>query len=143
MRLHDRVNMGFAIAVDNGIMDAVIPNAHLASFAEIAKLRVESSERAETGRLRSADVAQATFTVSKLGMYKVDQFNAIIRAQAGILALGAIVDRVVAVDGKPAVRPTVTLTLCCDHRVVDGARAAMFLDDVGRVFARPLQTLSG
>jgi pyruvate dehydrogenase E2 component (dihydrolipoamide acetyltransferase) len=144
IRLHDRVNMGIAIAVDDGVVAAVIPNAQVASFVEIAKLRAELSERAKTGKLRPVDIAEATFTVSNLGMYKVDQFSAIITPpQAGILAVGTIADRVVAVDGKPAVRPMMTLTLSCDHRVVDGARAAMFLNDIGLVCAQPSKTLTG
>lgn len=143
IRLHDHVNMGVAIAVDDGVVAAVIPDAHLASFVEIAKLRVELSERAKTGKLRPADIAEATFTISNLGMYKVDRFGAIIMPpQAAILAVGAIVDRVVAVDGKITVRPMMTLTLSCDHRVIDGARAAMFLDGIATALAEPSQTLS-
>jgi pyruvate dehydrogenase E2 component (dihydrolipoamide acetyltransferase) len=143
VRLHDRVNMGIAIAVDDGVVVAVIPNAHVASFADIARLRVELSERAKTGKLRPTDIADATFTLSNLGMYKVDRFSAIITPpQAAILAVGAITDRVVAIDGKAAVRPMITLTLSCDHRVIDGARAARFLDDIAAALAAPSQALS-
>jgi pyruvate dehydrogenase E2 component (dihydrolipoamide acetyltransferase) len=143
IRLHDHVNIGVAIAVDDGVVAAVIPDAHLASFVEIAKLRVELSERAKTGKLRPADIAESTFTISNLGMYKVDRFGAIITPpQAAILAVGAIVDRVVAVDGKTTVRPMMTLTLSCDHRVIDGARAAMFLDGIATALAEPSQALS-
>ncbi len=71
-------------------------------------------------------------------MYNIDAFNAIINTpQAAILAVGRIADRVVAVDGQPAVRPMMTLTLSSDHRVVDGARAAKFLDDVARLIEEP------
>jgi pyruvate dehydrogenase E2 component (dihydrolipoamide acetyltransferase) len=71
-------------------------------------------------------------------MYQVDAFTAIINPpQAAILAIGSITDRLVAVDGKPAVRPMMTLTLCCDHRVVDGARAAIFLRDLVEYFQKP------
>jgi pyruvate dehydrogenase E2 component (dihydrolipoamide acetyltransferase) len=143
VRFHDRVNMGIAIAVDEGVVVAVIPNAHVAGFADIARLRVELSERAKTGKLRPIDIADATFTLSNLGMYKVDRFSAIITPpQAAILAVGAIADRVVAIDGKPVVRPMITLTLSCDHRVIDGARAARFLDDIAAALAEPSQTLS-
>jgi pyruvate dehydrogenase E2 component (dihydrolipoamide acetyltransferase) len=76
-------------------------------------------------------------------MYHVDAFNAIITPpQAAILAVGAIADRVVAVDGKPAVRPIVTLTLSCDHRVADGARAAMFLNDLAMAIQAPATVLA-
>jgi pyruvate dehydrogenase E2 component (dihydrolipoamide acetyltransferase) len=131
IRLHDHVNMGVAIAVNDGVVAAVIPNAHNASLAEIATQRRDLAERARVGKLRPADLADATFTISNLGMHHVDQFTAIIiPPQAAILAVGSIADRVVAIDGKPSVRPMMTLTLSCDHRVVDGARAAMFLSDL-------------
>jgi pyruvate dehydrogenase E2 component (dihydrolipoamide acetyltransferase) len=138
IRLHAHVNMGVAVAVNDGVVAAVIPNAHTAGLAEIARLRRDIAERARAGKLRPADIADATFTISNLGMYHVDAFSAIITPpQAAILAVGAISDRVVAVDGKPAVRPMMTLTLSCDHRVADGARAAMFLNDLATAIQTP------
>ncbi|HWY23038.1 MAG TPA: dihydrolipoamide acetyltransferase family protein [Candidatus Acidoferrum sp.] len=138
IRLHDHVNMGVAIAVNDGVVAAVIPNAHTASLAEIAQQRRDVAVRARAGKLRPADIADATFTISNLGMYKVDQFTAIITPpQAAILAVGAIGGRVVAVDGKPAVRPMITLTLSCDHRAADGARAAIFLNDLAEAIRDP------
>lgn len=138
IRLHAFVNIGVAIAVNDGVVAAVIPNAHTASLAEIARLRRDVAERARAGKLRPADIADATFTISNLGMYHVDAFSAIITPpQAAILAVGAIADRVVAVDGKPAVRSMMTLTLSCDHRVADGARAAMFLNDLAAAIQVP------
>jgi pyruvate dehydrogenase E2 component (dihydrolipoamide acetyltransferase) len=142
IRLHDHVNMGIAIAVDDGVVAAVIPNAHTASLPEIAQQRRDVAERARAGKLRPADIADATFTISNLGMYKVDQFSAIITPpQAAILAVGSIADRVVAVDGKPAVRAMMTLTLSCDHRAADGARAAMFLSDLADALREPQKCL--
>jgi pyruvate dehydrogenase E2 component (dihydrolipoamide acetyltransferase) len=142
IRLHDYVNMGVGIAVEDGVVAAVISNAHRSSLVQIARQRVELSERAKTGKLRPTDIADATFTISNLGMYKVEQFNAIITPpQAAILAVGAITERVVAVDTKPAVRPMMTLTLSCDHRLVDGARAATFLVDVADAIAEPSKLL--
>jgi pyruvate dehydrogenase E2 component (dihydrolipoamide acetyltransferase) len=135
---HDHVNMGIAIAVNDGVVAAVIPNAHTASLAEISIQRRDLAERARAGKLRPADIADATFTISNLGMYKVDQFSAIISPpQAAILAVGAILDRVVAIQGQPAVRPMMTLTLSCDHRVADGARAALFLGDLAEATREP------
>jgi pyruvate dehydrogenase E2 component (dihydrolipoamide acetyltransferase) len=143
IRLHDHVNMGVAIAVDDGVVAAVIPNAHTSSLAEIATQRREIAERARAGKLRPADIADATFTISNLGMYHVDQFTAIIiPPQAAILAVGAIVERVIAVDGKPDVKPMITLTLSSDHRAADGARAALFLNDLAEAIRRPEETLS-
>ena len=143
IRLHAHVNMGVAVAVNDGVVAAVIPNSHSATLAEIATQRRDVAERARAGKLRPADIADATFTISNLGMYKVDRFTAIITPpQAAILAVGAITERVVAVEGKPAVRPMMTLTLSCDHRVADGARAAMFLTDVVEAVLDPQKLLS-
>ena len=143
IRLHDHVNMGVAIAVNDGVVAAVISNAHTANLAEIAKRRRDVAERARAGKLSPADIADATFTISNLGMYHVDQFSAIITPpQAAILAVGSIADRVVVVDGKPAVRPMMTLTLSCDHRAADGARAAMFLNDLAEAVRDPNQWLA-
>ena len=143
IRLHDYVNMGIAIAVDDGVVAAVVPNAHRATLGEIGKQRTEIAKRARAGKLRPTDIADATFTISNLGMYQVDQFTAIITPpQAAILAVGAITDRVVAAEGKPAVRPMMTLTLSCDHRVVDGARAAQFLSDLAQALADPENILA-
>jgi pyruvate dehydrogenase E2 component (dihydrolipoamide acetyltransferase) len=143
IRLQDHVNVAVAIAVEDGVVAAVIPNAHKANLAEIATQRHDVADRARAGKLRPADIAEATFTISNLGMYKVDAFSAIITPpQAAILAVGAIADRVVAVEGKPAVRPVVTLTLACDHRVADGARAALFLNDLADAIRQPETFLS-
>lgn len=138
IRLHDHVNMGVAMAVNDGVVTAVIPNADAIPLAGITQLRSELAERARTGKLRPADIADATFTISNLGMYKVDQFSAIITPpQAAILAVGSILDKVVPIDGKPAIRPMMTLTISCDHRVADGARAAMFLEDLAKALHDP------
>jgi len=124
--------------VNDGVVAAVIANAHNASLAEIATQRREVAERARAGKLRPADIADATFTISNLGMYSVDQFTAIITPpQAAILAVGSIADRIIAIDGKPAVRPTMTLTVSCDHRAADGARAALFLNDLAEAIREP------
>jgi len=134
--------MGIAIAVNDGVVAGVIPHADGASLAQIARRRVEVTERAFAGRLQPTDIADATFTISNLGMYHVDQFSAIITPpQAAILAVGAIADRVVAIDGRPAVRPRMALTLSCDHRVADGVRAALFLNDLAEAVRQPGKSL--
>ena len=142
VRLHEYVNMGVAIAVNEGVVTAVIANAQRATLAEIASQRREIADRARSGKLRPADISGATFTISNLGMYQVDQFQAIIvPPQAAILAVGAIRERVVAVQGKAEVRPIMTLTVSCDHRVADGARAAMFLSDLAQALSDPEEIL--
>ena len=143
IRMHDHVNMGIAIAVNDGVVAGVIPHADSASLAQIASRRVEVTERAFASKLRPIDIADATFTISNLGMYHVDQFSAIITPpQAAILAVGAIADRVVAVEGRPAVRPRMALTLSCDHRVADGVRAALFLNDLAEAVRQPGKSLA-
>lgn len=138
VRPNPEVNVAIAIAVEEGVVAAVIPKANTADLSSIALQRRDLSERAKAGRLRPSDIAGATFTISNLGMYNVDAFSAIISPpQAAILAVGAIADRVVPVGGAPGIRPMMTLTLSCDHRVVDGARAAAFLNDLAEAIREP------
>jgi len=138
VRLNSEINVGIAMAVDDGVVTAVIPGANTKTLGEIATLRHELTERARAGKLRPADISGATFTISNLGMYQVDAFTAIIVApQAAILAIGRIADHVVPVDGNPGVRPMITLTLSTDHRVADGARAALFLNDLASSIIAP------
>ncbi len=142
IRLNPKVNIGVAMAVNDGVVAAVIPEAQVKNLGEIAALRRDLTERARSGKLRPADIAGATFTISNLGMYKVDAFSAIINPpQAAILAVGRITDRVVPVDGKPGIRPMMTMTLSSDHRVVDGARAASFLNDLADAIQDPWKWL--
>ncbi len=134
IRLNPEVNIGIAMAVNDGVVAAAIPGAQTKNLGEIAAFRHDLT----AGRLRPADITGATFTISNLGMYKVDAFSAIINPpQAAILAVGRIADRVVPVGGKPGIRPMMTMTLSSDHRVVDGARAALFLNDLAEAIAEP------
>jgi pyruvate dehydrogenase E2 component (dihydrolipoamide acetyltransferase) len=142
IRLHPEINVGIAMAVDDGVVAPAIPGANTKKLGEIAAMRRDLTERARAGKLRPADITGATFTISNLGMYHVDAFTAIIVApQAAILAVGRISDRVVPVDGKPGIRPMMTLTLSCDHRVFDGARAALFLNDLVASIVEPEKLL--
>jgi len=138
IRENREINIGLAMAVDEGVVAPVIPGADRAPLAQIAAQRKDLSDRARVGKLRPQDLAGGTFTISNLGMFNVDSFTAIIIApQAAILAVGRIADRVVAKDGKPVVRPLISLTLSVDHRVADGARAARFLDDLAQAMQHP------
>lgn len=142
IRLHDEVNIGIAIAVEDGVVTTVIRGADKAALGDIAVQRRDTAERARAGRPRPSDISGGTFTISNLGMYSVDAFSAIIvQPQAAILAVGRIADRVVAVAGRPEVRPMLTLTLSCDHRVADGARAAMFMQDLAEAVRDPKKKL--
>ena len=131
VRANPDVNIALAIAVPDAVVTAVIPQTDSLAVPVIAKQRKALAERARAGRLAPADVAGGTFTISNLGMFGIDAFQAIIvPPQAAILAVGRIVDRVVAVDGEIVLRPMLTLTLSCDHRVLDGATAAAFLQEL-------------
>ena len=142
IRLNPEINIGVAMAVDGGAVAAVIHKADRTKLGEIAVQRRDLTERARAGRLRPSDISGATFTISNLGMYKVDAFSAIINPpQAAILAVGRIADRVVPVNRQPGIRPIMIVTLSCDHRVTDGAKAATFLNDVGEAFGEPEKRL--
>jgi pyruvate dehydrogenase E2 component (dihydrolipoamide acetyltransferase) len=140
---HADVNISVAMAVNDGVVAPVIHCAHKADLGEIAVQRRDLTERARGGKLRPQDVAGGTFTISNLGMFGVDAFSAIITPQqAAILAVGRIADRVVPVEGRPGIRPMMTVTLSSDHRVVDGAKAAEFLKDVAEAIGNPQSWLS-
>jgi pyruvate dehydrogenase E2 component (dihydrolipoamide acetyltransferase) len=138
IRMNAEVNMGVATAVDDGVVAPVIHDAQTADLGEIAVRRQDLSERSRRGKLRPADLAGGTFTISNLGMYGVNAFSAIVNPpQVAILAVGSIAERVVPVDGRPGIRSMMTLTLSCDHRVIDGARAAEFLRDIADAISNP------
>jgi pyruvate dehydrogenase E2 component (dihydrolipoamide acetyltransferase) len=139
---NDDVNVGIAVAVEQGVIVAVVRNADRLGLAGVVTRRRELVERARAGRLRPEDVQGATFTISNLGMYAVDAFTAIVDApQAAILAVARIQDRLVPVAGVAQVRRRVRLTMSCDHRAVDGARAAAFLTDLGDLIEEPAALL--
>ncbi|PYU28212.1 MAG: dihydrolipoamide acetyltransferase [Acidobacteria bacterium] len=142
IRHNGEINVAVAVAVEEGVVAPVLHKANSRNVGELAVKRRELTERAKAGRLQPADITGGTFTISNLGMYNVDAFTAIIvPPQAGILAVGRVGDRVVAVDGRPAVRPMITLTLSTDHRVADGARAALFLNDLVEAIREPKKWL--
>ena len=142
IQFNQHINISVAMAVKEGVVGAVIPNAAATSLSEIADQRRGLTERARSGRLRPADISDGTFTISNLGMYGIDAFQAIITSpQAAALAVGRIADRVVPVDGKPGIRPMLTMTLSGDHRVLDGAQAAVFLNDLAEVIRQPEECL--
>src|SRR5207248_7450415 len=117
------VNVGLAMAVTDAVVVGVVPKTDGMTLGDIAARRRDLTERARTNKLAPADITGATFTISNLGMYHVDSFTAIILPpQAGILAVGAMKDRLVPVMGGIVTKPMMTITLSCDHRVLDGAR---------------------
>jgi pyruvate dehydrogenase E2 component (dihydrolipoamide acetyltransferase) len=138
IRQNPEINISLAMAVKDGVVGAVIHKADSRKLGDISAQRRDLAERARANRLRPADISGGTFTISNLGMYQVDAFIAIITPpQAATLAVGTIADRVVPVNGKPAIRPMMTMTLSSDHRVLDGARAAEFFTTLAAAIQKP------
>jgi pyruvate dehydrogenase E2 component (dihydrolipoyllysine-residue acetyltransferase) len=139
---NSEVNVGVAVAVEQGLVVPVIHRADRLTLAQVTERRRQLVDRARDGRLRLEDLQGGTFTISNLGMYAVDAFSAIVnQPQAAILAVGRIRERLVPVNGQPQVRQTLRLTLSCDHRAVDGARAAAFLTELGDLIEEPAALL--
>ncbi len=136
------IHIGLAVAVEDGLVVPVIHHADTRGLGQLATRRAELVASAQAGKLAPDDLSGGTFTISNLGMFGVDAFNAIVNPpQAAILAVSRIADRVVALNGQPAVQPMMTLSLSCDHRVVDGARAARFLQTLAELMEHPIRLL--
>ncbi|HEY8166983.1 MAG TPA: dihydrolipoamide acetyltransferase family protein [Gemmatimonadaceae bacterium] len=139
IRHFNRVHVAMAVAVEEGLITPVIFDADRKSIHDIA---AEARHLAELARLRKLTPEQytgSTFSVSNLGMFGIDQFTAIINPpEAGILAVGAVEEKPVVIDGELVVRPRMRVTMSCDHRVVDGATGARFLQTVRRLIENPL-----
>jgi len=134
IKLHSEINIGMAVALDEGLIVPVIRNADGLKLAELATRSRELIDMAQKKKLFPRDYEDGTFTVSNLGMLGVDSFIAIINPpQSAILAVGRVAPRVVVEEGMFAIKPLMTATLSADHRVVDGAIAARFLQDVKKL----------
>ncbi|MDO5740811.1 MAG: dihydrolipoamide acetyltransferase family protein [Ornithinimicrobium sp.] len=134
------VNIGIAVAIDDGLMVPVIRDADRKTAREIGAEARELGDRARAGRLTPDEFSGGTFTISNLGMFGISEFTAVINPpEAAILAVGASVETPVVKDGEVTVTTTMRLTLTVDHRVIDGATGANFLRDVVRVLEEPLR----
>jgi len=138
VEIYSDINIGLAVALDEGLVVPVIRNADRLSLQELAQQSRELAEKAQKKKLFPLDYEGGTFTVSNLGMFGVDNFIAIINPpQCAILAVGQVAPRVVPHGEGIAVRPTMTMSLSADHRVVNGAVAARFLQEVKKLLERP------
>jgi pyruvate dehydrogenase E2 component (dihydrolipoamide acetyltransferase) len=138
IELHPTANVGIAVAIPKGLVVPVIRSAERKSIAELAAERSDLVSRAREGKLRQEDLDGGTFTISNLGMYGIEQFTAVLNPpQAAILAVGAVAEQVVAVEGELEIRPRMHLTLTCDHRSLDGATGAEFLATVKAFLEEP------
>lgn len=137
---HRRINVGVAVAIDDGLVVPVIRDTDRMSLGEIALETRALADRARAGRLAPEDFTGGTFTISNLGMFGIDHFTAVINPpEAAILAVGAATDEAVVRDGVVVVRTTIKVTLSVDHRVLDGASAAAFLRDLRSICEEPLR----
>jgi len=138
--LHQDINIGVAVALEKGLIVPVVKNANQKGIRKIALETSDLVKRAREETLVGADVRGGTFTITNLGPYGVEQFNAIINPpEAGILAIGATTNEVIALeDAAIAVRPIMRFTLSADHRIVDGAVAARFIADLKTTFENPI-----
>jgi pyruvate dehydrogenase E2 component (dihydrolipoamide acetyltransferase) len=144
IRRHAAVHMGIAVAVEDGLITPVLRDCDQKSVFQIATESRDLVERTRARKLRQQELSGATFSISNLGMFPVDEFSAIINPPEGaILAVGAIVDKPVVVDGQLAVGKRMRVTLSCDHRVMDGAMGARFLADLKAALEAPLSLLVG
>lgn len=142
IRIHPTVNLGVAVALEQGLTVPVIREAHALRLPELSLAIREAAEKARAGGLPPEAYSGGTFTLSNLGQFGVDNFDPIINPpQVGILGTGRIADRIAAVNGAPAVRPMMTLTLCFDHRALDGAPGSMFLARVKELLENPARLL--
>jgi pyruvate dehydrogenase E2 component (dihydrolipoamide acetyltransferase) len=131
-------DVGIAVAAPQGLVVPVIRSAETRSILEIAAVRADVVGRARDNKLTREDLEDGTFTISNLGMFGVQQFVAVLNPpQAAILAVGSVQERPAARDGELVARPLMTVTLTCDHRAVDGADGARFLEDVKAFLEEP------
>jgi pyruvate dehydrogenase E2 component (dihydrolipoamide acetyltransferase) len=135
-------NIGVAVAAPSGLVVPVIRDADRMTVQQIAAARADLVSRARDGKLSLADLESGTFTISNLGMYGIEQFVAVLNPpQVAILAVGSIEDRPVALDGDLVIAPTMTMTLSCDHRAIDGSEGAEFLRTVKAFVESPALAL--
>ncbi len=142
VRVYHRVHIGIAVALEGGLITPVLRDCDAKPLAQIAAESRDLAERARIGKLRVQELSGATFSISNLGMFDVEEFSAIINPPEGaILAVGSVLEKPVADGGQIRVGRRMKMTLSCDHRVIDGATGARFLQDVKRLLEEPLRLL--
>jgi pyruvate dehydrogenase E2 component (dihydrolipoamide acetyltransferase) len=142
VRLHHRAHVGIAVALDEGLITPVLRDCQAKSLSQVAVEARDLAERARTRKLRASELSGATFSISNLGMFDVAEFSAIINPPEGaILAVGSVLKLPVVTDAGLGVGRRMKMTISCDHRVMDGAMGARFLQDVKRLLEEPLRLL--
>jgi len=142
IRYWNDVHVGMAVAIEDGLITPVIRNADMKTLSEIGVEARELAGRARNRRLKPEEYTGATFSVSNLGMFDIDQFTAVINPpEAGIVAIGTIVPKAVPDGDRVVVRRRLRVTMSCDHRVIDGATGAAFLKTLKQMLENPLAML--
>jgi pyruvate dehydrogenase E2 component (dihydrolipoamide acetyltransferase) len=142
IEIHPTANVGIAVAAPQGLVVPVVRSAERLTVADIARARADVVQRSRDNKLRQEDLEGGTFTISNLGMFGVEQFIAVLNPpQVAILAVGATEERVVVRDGSFVPQPTMTMCLTCDHRAIDGAVGAQFLQTLKRLVEQPALAL--
>lgn len=143
IRYYGRADIGVAVAIEDGLITPVVRGADAKSVGQIAREVRELAERARSRKLKPEEYTGATFSVSNLGMFGIDEFTAVINPpESGILAVGAMTPKPVVRDGEVVVRQLMRVTMSCDHRVVDGATGAKFLQTFKKILENPLYLLA-
>jgi pyruvate dehydrogenase E2 component (dihydrolipoamide acetyltransferase) len=139
IRYYEHADIGVAVAIEDGLITPVIRSADQKSLSEIASEVRALAERARTRKLKPEEYTGATFSISNLGMFGIDEFTAVINPpEGGILAVGAMAAKPVVRDNEIVVRQMMRVTMSCDHRVIDGATGAKFLQTVKKILENPL-----
>jgi len=142
VRRHFRVHLGVAVAVEEGLITPVVRDANLKGLVEISREVRELASRGREKRLQPEEYTGSTFSVSNLGMFGIHEFTGVINPpEAGILAVGGIEDTPVVEDGEVVVKPLMRVTMSCDHRVIDGAMGARFLQTLKGMLEEPAAIL--
>ena len=139
MRYYEHADIGVAVATENGLITPVVRAAELKSITEIATEVRELAERARARRLKPEEYTGATFSISNLGMFGIEEFTAVINPpEGGILAVGAMARKPVVREERIEIRQTMRVTMSCDHRVIDGATGARFLQTFKQIMENPV-----
>jgi pyruvate dehydrogenase E2 component (dihydrolipoamide acetyltransferase) len=139
VRYYERADIGVAVAIEDGLITPVVRAADQKSLSQIAVEVRELAERARSRKLKPEEYTGATFSISNLGMFGIDEFTAVINPpEGGILAVGAMSPKPVVRDNEIVVRQMMRVTMSCDHRVIDGATGAKFLQTFKKILENPL-----
>ncbi|HJV54403.1 MAG TPA: dihydrolipoamide acetyltransferase family protein [Methylomirabilota bacterium] len=142
IRVHHRAHIGIAVALEQGLITPVLRDCDVKALGRIAVESRDLADRARGGKLRAQEMSGATFSISNLGMFDVEEFSAIINPPEGaILAVGSVLQKPVVDDGEIRIGRRMKMTISCDHRVMDGAMGARYLQDLKRLLEEPLRLL--